>query len=101
MNALPRCIPRTLRRSWLRRGLAPLAAQQQKYDAAESQYRQLVEVAPRDAELHYALGTVLMDERKFSQAEPELATAVEIMPSLAEAYGNLATVAAENRHYEL
>ena len=78
-----------------------LAAEQQKYGVAEVQYRELTKTSPQDADLRYALGTVLMDERKFAEAEPELIAAVELRPSLAEAYGNLATVAAENQHYEL
>ena len=56
---------------------------------------------PKDAEAHYALGSLLMHVRKYPEAQQELLLAVQLKPDLADAYGNLAVVAAENKNYQL
>lgn len=84
-----------------KREMAGAAASAKKYDVAEKLYRDLAQAEPENAEIHFALGTLLMNQRKFPQAETELIQTVNLDPKLADGYGNLAVVAAENHNYEL
>jgi tetratricopeptide (TPR) repeat protein len=81
------------------RELAGLHAVAKQYDKAASEYRTLIEGNQKDANLHYALGTVLMEQHKFADATQEFVTTVNLKPDLAEAYGSLAVVASENKDY--
>src|SRR5271165_3708800 len=68
---------------------------------AEHWLRAAVQSMPKDAEAHYALGSLLMHVRKYPESQQELLLAVQLKPDLADAYGNLAVVAAENKNYQL
>ncbi len=83
------------------RELAGLHAANKQYAKAEAEYRQLLQRDSRNPELHYALGTLLMDQHKFADAQPELIAAVNLKADFAAAYGNLAVVAMENKEYAL
>ena len=64
-------------------------------------FRSAAQKSPQDAEVHYALGSALMQEKKYPEAQQELLMAVKLKPDLGEAYGNLAVVASENKNYQL
>ena len=83
------------------RELAGLHAAAGQYEKAVAEYRELLGSAPNDADLHYALGTALMNQKNFEAAQQELLGAVRLKPSLADAYGNLAVVAMETKSYPL
>ncbi len=50
---------------------------------AEQQFRLAVQRLPKDAEAHYALGSLLMHEKKYPEAQQELLMAVKLKPDLA------------------
>jgi Flp pilus assembly protein TadD len=83
------------------RELAGLHAVNKQYDEAASEYRELLQTSPNDADLHYALGTVLMNNKDLPGAQQEFIAAVNAKRDFTEAYGNLAVVAAENKNYPL
>jgi Flp pilus assembly protein TadD len=83
------------------RELAGLHAVNKQYDEAASEYRELLQTSPNDADLHYALGTVLMNNKDLPGAQQEFIAAVNAKRDFIEAYGNLAVVAAENKNYPL
>lgn len=83
------------------RELAGLHAVNKQYDQAGAEYRELLKSSPNDADLHYALGTVLMNQKDLAGAQQEFVAAVSLKRDFAEAYGNLAVVAAENKNYPL
>lgn len=83
------------------RELAGLHAAAGHYEEAATRYRQLLQADARNPELHYALGTILMDQHKFAEAQPELLAAVQLKSDFAQAYGNLAVVASANKNYGL
>lgn len=83
------------------RELAGLHAVNKQYDQAAAEYRELLQASPDDAQLHYALGTVLMNQKDLAGAEQEFIAAVNRKRDFADAYGNLAVVAAENKNYPL
>ena len=57
--------------------------------AAEQIYRQILEVKPNQAEVHYNLGNVLRDQGKLPQAVACYRRALELKPDFAEAHINL------------
>lgn len=83
------------------RELAGLHAVSKQYDQAAAEYRELLQTSPNDTELHYALGTVLMNQKDLAGAQQEFIAAVNRKRDFADAYGNLAVVAAENKNYPL
>ena len=83
------------------RELAGLHAVNKQYDQAASEYRELLKTSPNDADLHYALGTALMNQKDLAGAQQEFIAAVNARREFVEAYGNLAVVAAENKNYPL
>jgi len=83
------------------RELAGLHALNKQYDQAAAEYRELLKVSPNNADLHYALGTVLMNRKDMPGAQQEFIAAVNAKRDFPEAYGNLAVVAAENKNYPL
>ena len=83
------------------REIAGLHATNKQYDQAGAEYRELIRSSPNDPDLHYALGTVLMNQKDLAGAQQEFVAAVNRKPNFPEAYGNLAVVAAENKNYPL
>ena len=83
------------------RELAGLHALNKQYDQAAAEYRELLKASPNDADLHYALGTVLMNQKNMAGAQQQFIAAINAKHDFAEAYGNLAVVAAENKDYPL
>ena len=83
------------------RELAGLHALNKQYDQAAAEYRELLKSSPNDPDVHYALGTVLMNQKDLVGAQQEFVAAVNRKPNFPEAYGNLAVVAAENKNYPL
>ena len=72
-----------------------------KYDLAEAQYRALLAATPKDPDLHYGLGRVLLKQRKFPEARAGVAGRDQSKPDLGAAYGDLAGAANETKNYEL
>lgn len=60
------------------------------HKGAERIYRRGLEVAPKDADLHNALGWTLFQEGRSIEAVEEYERAIEINPSSAKAHNNLA-----------
>jgi len=56
------------------------AAKQKRWVAAETEYRQAVELAPSDARLRVKLGDVLSQQQKWAEAETQYAVAVRLEP---------------------
>jgi tetratricopeptide (TPR) repeat protein len=83
------------------RELAGLHALNKQYDQAAAEYRELLKAAPNDPDLHYALGTTLMNQKDLAGAQQEFVAAINRKPNFTEAYGNLAVVAAANKNYPL
>jgi len=83
------------------REVAGMNAAAKNYEQAAAQYRALIQQDANDPQLHYALGTVLMQQHKFAEAEEELIATLRLKPDLAEAYGDLAVAASENKDYPL
>ena len=83
------------------RELAGLHALNKQYDQAAAEYRELLKTSPNNADVHYALGTVLMNQKDMAGAQQEFVAAVNAKRDFPEALGNLAVVAAENKNYPL
>jgi Tfp pilus assembly protein PilF len=84
-----------------RRELAALYMELEQFEAAERQYRALLQADGGDGDAHYALGKLLMKQRRYPEAQERLLAAVNLRPGLGEAYGDLAFVAAENKDHML
>src|SRR5581483_8411244 len=65
------------------------------------QFRLAAQQLPRDADAHYALGSLLMHEKKYPESQQELLMAIRLKPDMGQAYENLAIVAAENKNYRM
>ncbi|MBV8207148.1 MAG: tetratricopeptide repeat protein, partial [Acidobacteria bacterium] len=82
------------------RELAGLHASAKQYDKAAAEYRDLVQRDPRNGDLRFAYGTVLMDMHDSAAAQRELLEAARLAPG-ADVFGNLALVASDNKDYAL
>lgn len=85
----------------LARELAALYTAAGEWQKAAPLYAQLVQLQPKDAELHRVYGAALMHQQRYSEAQQQLLIALRIDPRLADAYGDLAVAAAENHNYQL
>jgi tetratricopeptide (TPR) repeat protein len=83
------------------RELAGIHALARQYDKAATEYKQLVVHDARDAQAHYALGSVLLQLHRFADAQNEFMAAVNINPKDADALRMLAFSASENKQYVL
>jgi tetratricopeptide (TPR) repeat protein len=83
------------------RDLADLYADSGKYAEAQKLYVALLGPHPNDADLHYAVGRMLLKQKQFAPAEQELLRTVQLKPDLGSAYGDLAVAADENKDYAL
>ncbi|HWZ45082.1 MAG TPA: tetratricopeptide repeat protein [Candidatus Saccharimonadales bacterium] len=83
------------------RQLADLYMQDKQYAPASKLYHDLLLRAPRDAELHWNLGSALLHQHKYPEAQEELLQALQLKPTLADAYFELAYAAQQNKQYEL
>jgi tetratricopeptide (TPR) repeat protein len=83
------------------RELANLYMQDKQYEPAARLYQSLLPRSPRDAELHWNLGSALLHLHKYPEAQDELLKAVSLKPSLADAYFELAFAAQQNKNYEM
>jgi Flp pilus assembly protein TadD len=81
--------------------LAELYERAHKYPEAEAAYRQLLAKQSASADLHHALGKILLAARKFPEAQSEFLQTVKLQPDLGAAYGDLAAAANENKDYPL
>jgi Flp pilus assembly protein TadD len=81
--------------------LAELYERARKYPEAEAAYRQLLTKQPANADLHHALGKILLAARKFPEAQSEFLQTVKLQPDRGAAYGDLAAAANENKDYPL
>jgi protein O-mannosyl-transferase len=61
-------------------------------DEAVSQFRAAIRTYADDGQVHFNLGTTLMELGHLDEAADELRTAVTLAPGYAEAYGNLGVV---------
>jgi tetratricopeptide (TPR) repeat protein len=83
------------------RQLADLYLQDKQYAPAGKLYQDLLAGSPRDAVLHWNLGSALLHQHKYPEAQEELLKALQLKPSLADAYFELAYAAQQNKQYEL
>jgi Flp pilus assembly protein TadD len=60
--------------------------------AAVERFREALRIYSDDAQVHYNLGTTLMELGRMDESEMELRQAVTLAPGYAEAYGNLGVV---------
>lgn len=71
----------------------------QKFDAAEGNYKQAVEMAPTDPRPHIALGNLYVVEHKPAQAQPEFMKVIELDPKNAAAHVALGNVYADQGQF--
>ena len=65
-----------------------------------SSLRQAVEIEPRNALYHNAVGAVMLNIGRFADAQGEFQKAVELDPTYADAYHNLGSAYAEQAKWE-
>jgi Flp pilus assembly protein TadD len=66
-----------------RTGLAALYNAMGRNADAERELRESIERAPRQGELHYSLGLLLVEEKRLVEAAQELSRAAELLPDRA------------------
>ena len=81
--------------------LAALYAGAKKYDLAEAQYRALLAAKPKDPDVLYGLGQVMLYQHKYSEAQQVFLQVIQLKPGMGTVYGDLAAAANENKDYEL
>ena len=71
------------------------------YEQAEATWRQILRLAPDDADAYYNLGNALADQERHEEAESAYREAIRLNPDYADAYSNLGiTLADQERHEE-
>lgn len=71
-----------------------------RYDVAERDYKQVIQINPQIAEAHASLGLVYFQQRRFELAVPELRQALKIKPSLQKLNSLLAMSLSELGEYK-
>lgn len=81
--------------------LGDVCALLKRYPESEKYYRQALTSAPRDPDLHRALGQTLLGQEKFSEAEVEFQASLRLDPkNLAAAQGLATSVYLQKRYAE-
>jgi Flp pilus assembly protein TadD len=71
---------------------ADALVEQQKYDQAESIYKEMLVKNPQNSLVHYKLGVLYVKQGKMVYGRAELLKSISLDPGLAKAYYNLGIV---------
>jgi tetratricopeptide (TPR) repeat protein len=77
------------------------AAKAQKFDEAEGDYKQAIDVAPNDPKPHFALGNLYLSEHKEPAAQAEFMRVLELDPKNAAAHKALGDLYSQQAQYPM
>jgi Tfp pilus assembly protein PilF len=73
---------------------------QKQYAQAEEQYRSALQLDPDRADIHFALGYVLLEQKKWGEAIAENREALRLRPEIAAAHNNLGLALSQQGNLE-
>src|SRR5579872_243409 len=77
------------------------AAKAQKFDEAEGDYKQAIDVAPNDPRPHFSLGNLYLSEHKEAAAQAEFMRVLELDPKNAAAHKALGDLYSQQAQYPM